>query len=158
MKNFLNLFFSVLLVAPAGAEEVGERWGTAEREREFYKITQVPIPGDLTVEHLLPQGWDPQLHPFGDGSYMRDQETEERARQRLVDTIGNLTLLTSPLNSSVGNGPIEDKLAEIGEHSLLRLNRAIRVEGDRWTEDEIRARGKTMFDYAKRIWHAPPNI
>jgi hypothetical protein len=73
----------------------------------------------------------------------------------MVDTIGNLTLLTSPLNSSVSNGPINEKLQEIGEHSLLRLNRAIRVDGSRWTEDEILDRGRKLFEYARTIWSAP---
>ena len=119
------------------------------------KSEGVPIPDGLTVEHLLPQAWDPKLHPFGKGTYMRDQETEEQARRRLVDTIGNLTLLTSPLNSSVGKGPIAEKLKAIGEHSLLRLNRAIRVEGDLFSEQEILQRGRQLFENAKEIW-APP--
>ena len=32
------------------AEEVGERWGTADREREHYRITDIPIPKDLVIE------------------------------------------------------------------------------------------------------------
>ncbi len=126
-----------------------------ERHIRTSKSEDLPIPEALTVEHLLPQTWDPELHPFGDGSYTRDQETAERARQRLVDTIGNLTLLTSPLNASVGNGPIADKLEAIGEHSLLRLNRVIHVEGDRWTENEIIDRGGALFECAKSIWMSP---
>lgn len=128
-----------------------------ERHIRTSKSEAVPIPDGLTVEHLLPQAWDPQLHPFGDGSYMREQETEEQARQRLVDTIGNLTLLTSPLNSSVSNGPIAEKLKAIGEHSLLRLNRAIRVEGNRFTEHEILGRGRELFEHATVIWGPPPS-
>lgn len=126
-----------------------------ERHIRTSKSEDVSIPEDLTVEHLLPQSWSPEVHPFGAGSYMRDQETQERARRRMVDTIGNLTLLTSPLNSSVSNGPINEKLQEIGEHSLLRLNRAIRVDGSRWTEDEILDRGRKLFEYARTIWSAP---
>ena len=127
-----------------------------ERHIRTSKSENVSIPESLTVEHLLPKTWDPELHPFGSGSYMREQETEERARQRLVDTIGNLTLLTSPLNSSVGNGPTAEKLKTIDEHSLLRLNRAIELKGDRWTEDEILERGRKLFEYARVIWSPPP--
>lgn len=32
------------------AEEVGERWGTEEREREFYPIVQLPLPKDTVIE------------------------------------------------------------------------------------------------------------
>lgn len=39
-----------LAPAPAGAEDVGGRWGTEEREREYYPIVNVPIPKGLVVE------------------------------------------------------------------------------------------------------------
>ena len=32
------------------AEEVGQRWGTAEREREYYPIVNIPLPKDTVVE------------------------------------------------------------------------------------------------------------
>lgn len=42
------------------AEEVGERWGTAERERAYYHLVNVPIPKGLVVEagafEQLPDG------------------------------------------------------------------------------------------------------
>ena len=43
-----------LIVIPAleilRAEEVGERWGTEEREREFYPIVNIPLPKDTVIE------------------------------------------------------------------------------------------------------------
>ena len=42
------------------AEEVGERWGTAEHERAYYRVVNVPIPKGLVVEagafEQLPDG------------------------------------------------------------------------------------------------------
>ncbi len=32
------------------AEEVGERWGTEEREREYYPIVSIPLPKDTVIE------------------------------------------------------------------------------------------------------------
>ncbi|MBI1247911.1 hypothetical protein GC197_08745 [bacterium] len=32
------------------AEDVGDRWGTEEREREYYPIVNLPIPKDLVIE------------------------------------------------------------------------------------------------------------
>ncbi len=32
------------------AEDVGERWGTEEREREFYPIVNIPLPQDTIIE------------------------------------------------------------------------------------------------------------
>lgn len=39
-----------LSLTPAQAEDVGDRWGTEEREREFYPIVTLPIPKDLVIE------------------------------------------------------------------------------------------------------------
>lgn len=35
---------------PLQAEEVGERWGTEERERAFYPIVNIPLPKDRVIE------------------------------------------------------------------------------------------------------------
>lgn len=34
----------------ASAEDVGDRWGTAEQEREYYRIVSIPIPEDIVIE------------------------------------------------------------------------------------------------------------
>ena len=47
-----SLFLTCLLPSSLflSAEEVGDRWGTAVREREYYKITSLPIPKHLVIE------------------------------------------------------------------------------------------------------------
>ena len=49
-----------LSLSTAQAEEVGDRWGTEEREREYYPIVNIPIPQDLVLEAgafcVLPDG------------------------------------------------------------------------------------------------------
>lgn len=49
-----------LLAMPVCAEEVGDRWGTADREREFYRVVEVPMPKDEVIEagafEVLPDG------------------------------------------------------------------------------------------------------
>jgi hypothetical protein len=48
----ISIFAAAFLLAPLTlhAEEVGERWGTAAREREYYRLVDLPIPKDLTIE------------------------------------------------------------------------------------------------------------
>jgi hypothetical protein len=41
---------ALLLTLNAWAEEVGGRWGTEKREREFYRVVNVPIPKTMVVE------------------------------------------------------------------------------------------------------------
>jgi hypothetical protein len=51
---------TVLATALVRAEDVGERWGTEEREREFYPIVNIPLPKDTVIEAgafaVLPDG------------------------------------------------------------------------------------------------------
>jgi hypothetical protein len=39
-----------LVVFPLGAEEVGERWGTEARERDYYRIVELPLPKGEVIE------------------------------------------------------------------------------------------------------------
>ena len=51
-----NFFLTTMVVALATfttaitAEEVGERWGTADRERDYYRIVELPIPQTQVME------------------------------------------------------------------------------------------------------------
>ena len=49
-RILLLLAVCTLSLSIARAEEVGDRWGTEEREREYYPIVNVPIPHDLVLE------------------------------------------------------------------------------------------------------------
>ena len=46
----LMLFLLALIASPLIAEEVGERWGTADRERAYYRIVELPIPKGQVIE------------------------------------------------------------------------------------------------------------
>jgi hypothetical protein len=51
LRFFLSLFAALAIHhSTARAEEVGSRWGTEEREREYYPIVNVPIPQNLVIE------------------------------------------------------------------------------------------------------------
>ncbi len=50
--RFVCLAMLVLLLALSllRAEEVGDRWGTEEREREYYPIVNIPLPPETVIE------------------------------------------------------------------------------------------------------------
>ena len=56
----LALFTLAVHSSTAIAEEVGARWGTEEREREYYPIVNIPIPPGMVIEAgafvVLPDG------------------------------------------------------------------------------------------------------
>ncbi len=82
------------------------------------------VRGTLAIEHVMPRKW--QVHwPHPEG--VRG-ETE---RDALIHTIGNLTLLTTKLNSKVSNGPWNGengKRSGLDAHDALFLNRELLKE------------------------------
>jgi hypothetical protein len=73
-------------------------------------------------------------------------------RQQLVDTLGNLTLLTDARNPSLGNSGWSIKRRKLNE-SLLALNRDI-AAAENWDESEIGKRAADLASVANRLWPA----
>lgn len=114
------------------------------------KTENVQLDDKLTIEHLLPQAWRKNWPLPSTG----DAEQAEADRNRLLHTIGNLTLVTGKLNPSVSNGHWDKKRTEIIQHSVLRLNNQLGKFAT-WDEAAIRERGAALFDVAARIWPYP---
>ena len=75
-----------------------------------------------------------------------DEEAEE-VRAEHVHRLGNLTLLTSSLNSKVSNGPWASKRKALQAHDTLLLNsRLLSTIDDIWDEAAIDARTDSMID------------
>ncbi len=51
-SQLICLLLTIVSFAPTAlrAEDVGERWGTEEREREYYPIVNIPLPEDTVIE------------------------------------------------------------------------------------------------------------
>ncbi len=82
-------------------------------------------------------------------------------RNSLLQTIGNLTIITGSLNSSVQNKSWNVKKPELQKHSLLPINQRL-WDIDEWNEETIESRSKELFNLAKQIWRSPkinsPNL
>lgn len=107
--------------------------------------------GILAIEHVLPRKW--QTHWPASGITPDE-------RDRLLHTIGNLTLLTKRLNSSVSNGPWfgpAGKRAGLENHDVFLLNRSIlkTADAEPWSETFIRNRTKELTEDILRIWKVP---
>jgi uncharacterized protein with ParB-like and HNH nuclease domain len=119
-----------------------------EVELHTKKTEAIALPQDLTIEHLMPRDWTRHWPLPVSGN------TEEAgtARDELLHTVGNLTLLTKALNPAVSNGPWPKKRAEILKHSALNLNRTL---PEVWEELTIRERSKSLLTVAARLWRRP---
>jgi hypothetical protein len=126
------------------------------------KSEQLSIDSALSVEHLLPQEWT-EHWPLADGSKGLDRYeiwaaaptdpllSPSRDRHACVHTMGNLTILTQPLNSSVSNSGWDVKKPQLLEHSLLPINKQL-YGVDVWNEEAIAQRGADLFERALTLW------
>lgn len=126
------------------------------------KSEKMQIVSPLSIEHIMPQSWH-KTWPLSDGTYTKDRlsrtlegirNTEADERDSIVHTIGNLTLLTQPLNSAISNGMWDKKRPEICGQSRLALNSYFQ-ERPEWNVQEIEERGKMLLDRALKIWPFP---
>jgi hypothetical protein len=107
--------------------------------------------GTLEIEHVMPRKW--LTH------WPLENETE-MDRERIIHTIGNLTLLTSKLNAKVSNGPGKGpggKREGLEAHDVLFLNRDFKKAADGWSDTAIRERTQELVGVIVQIWPVPPN-
>lgn len=114
---------------------------------------EVAAPRRMTIEHVMPQGWR-ENWPLPEGG-------SEVERNRVVQTIGNLTLLNGKFNPYQSNRPWRDgatpengKRKNLEAHSVLFLNKAL-CNHDVWDEGYIAQRASAMFGLALKIWPRP---
>ena len=115
------------------------------------KAEQPDVPKNLTIEHLMPVGWSRRHWPLPDGV---DELAGREIRNRIVHTIGNLTLVNQKLNSSMSNARWKSKRAALLKHSVMSLNSELNDESH-WSEDSILARSRRMAKLIAKCWPGP---
>lgn len=101
------------------------------------------------IEHILPRTWK-ETWPV-------DTPEEAEIRQEHVHRLGNLTLLTTSLNSKVSNGPWVSKRGALLDHNTINLTGRVisRTEHGAWDEDLIDERNRELSDAVLRVWPVP---
>ncbi len=128
--------------------------GVEGRLRSSGKSEQPAVPLNLTIEHLMPVGWDNRHWPLPEDV---DSDVATYQRNVVIHSIGNLTLATQKLNSSMSNAPWNSKRDELQEHSVLLLNNELMFESS-WNEDSIRDRSHRMADLISDRWPGPDSV
>lgn len=107
--------------------------------------------GQYAIEHVMPRKWS--------ASWPLNSSQSETERDRLIHTLGNLTLLTGKLNGKVSNGPWlgeNGKRQGLEAHDVLLLNRELlRKAGDRWGDELIFQRTNELAEILLNIWPVP---
>lgn len=119
------------------------------------KVEAVAVPRTLSIEHVMPQKWQ-QHWPVSDGLTTDQHEEAELARNQRVHFLGNLTLVTQPLNAALSNSAWPAKQKELNKNSKLLLNaRLIEDYTDVFDEAAIESRGKFLAERILSIWSGP---
>lgn len=125
--------------------------------RDPAKTEAIALPSGLSIEHALPQSWE-ENWAVEDGD---DPEAAAENRQAHVNRLGNLTLVTQPLNSSLSNAPWQktdgnshSKRKELAKRSVLLINQRL-CDHDKWNEELIDERGADLAERIIRTWPGP---
>ncbi len=123
--------------------------GIEEELRTDRAETQSP-PRNLTIEHIMPQGW---RQSWRLPSSIMDRTQAEKDRDDIIHTMGNLTLVNKRLNSSLSNDPWSRKRRTLNAHTTLFLNKTL-LDGapNPWDEDVIVARSRQLAQVAIKVW------
>lgn len=126
---------------------------------------EVSLPPKLEIEHVMPQGW----RSYWDDGVAKDLEAATR-RDHLVNTLGNLTLVTKKLNGALSNRPWTDEAALLvaptgkdagkGKRSLLNRYSVLVLNKDiidpphetAWTEQDIASRNNRIAEAVSVVW------
>ena len=74
-------------------------------------------------------------------------------RQVVLNTLGNLTLITGPFNSSLQNAAWGAKRPELLKYSKINLTQYFHgPEADEWDEVAIRKRTEHLFKLLLQVW------
>jgi Protein of unknown function DUF262/Protein of unknown function (DUF1524) len=166
--EFKNAVLSKPLYNTLGSARVRTLLSEIELAKRGKKQEDKTLPDTLTVEHIMPQTWRTHWPMAGkiqltDADHARAmsevREDHNTAvglilkRNRVKQTLGNLTLVTQSFNSGVSNLEFAIKRQEFEDQSILMLTKDF-VKKSAWNEDEIEARGKALFEHANQIWGA----
>jgi Protein of unknown function DUF262/Protein of unknown function (DUF1524) len=130
-----------------------------ERIANSSRTEGVAVPPGLTVEHALPQNWRDHwrvLIPRDTPPQLAEQKQleSEANRDAHVHRLGNLTLITGPLNSSLSDLPWSAKRGELADRSQLLINQRL-CNNTIWDEELIDARGLEYANYVLETWPGP---
>ena len=114
-----------------------------------------PLTGtaSLTVEHILPRGWNEEGWPLRLSDDANKEEATER-RSEHINLIGNLTLATKSLNTAMSNRSWRDKRQALDQYSALVLNKEL-LEYNDWHEEVIVQRSTKLAEAIAEIWPRP---
>lgn len=135
------------------------------RSNRRYDIKELKY--TYSLEHIMPQKWEEHWGDIpekynDDGSLMNEQEARDD-RNNKIYWIGNMTLLTSSLNSALHNYTFEKKMNGEGRKKGIKAYADLSITRDDivapfengdsvWDETKIKTRTDKLAEEVKQIW------
>jgi len=142
-------------------------WVELLRRSQDRKYDGTELKFDYSLEHIMPQKWEehwkniPMKHDAA-GNIMEQQEAK-KDRYDKVYWLGNMTLLTSSLNSALRNYAFQKKMSGDGRKKGVKSYASLSVTKDdivapyesgdmEWDENKIIARTAALGKEVSQLW------
>ena len=121
--------------------------------RSNLHATELKYFNEYSLEHIMPKKWRNNWS----GDNLNNEEMSQR--DDLILTLGNLTLITKQLNSSIRDSDWKSKKIGSGQnHGLTEYAQGIEIfsrylQKERWDESSIKERGQELFKHSvENVW------
>jgi len=119
---------------------------------------------NLQIEHVMPQKWKTHWPVTVKGGSIVTEDPDDpqwqslfAKRNRAVDRIGNLTLVSQSFNGTVSNLSWVVKMAAFQKQKSLVINYHI-AQSESWDEARIEQRAEFLAEIAVAIWPRPADL
>jgi uncharacterized protein with ParB-like and HNH nuclease domain len=121
------------------------------RPKIYWPEFNEPMADHVSVEHIYPQH---ARHPYW---VARFSGLNQKQREALRDSVGNLLPLSKPKNSSLSNRPFPEKIEGNQGREIIGYRYGCFAENEvtrfsEWTPLAIKERGLKLIDFMERRW------
>ena len=106
---------------------------------------------DIQIEHVMPRSWSTywsvEMNNYLAAHSSLNADEVEKAKNILINTLGNLTVIQDIKNAGIGNNPWTTKQDAYLNGSYSEVEIATKTSWHPWGYNSIEARGKQMLDF-----------
>lgn len=106
---------------------------------------------DVQIEHVMPRTWNKhwnnEMNNYLSAHSSLTIDEVERAKNILINSLGNLTVIQDIKNAGIGNNPWSIKQGAYTKGSYSEIEIATKTSWHPWEHNSIKERGKQMLDF-----------
>lgn len=104
---------------------------------------------DIQIEHIMPRTWNTdwwtEMNNYLNTHSHLNADEKDRAKNILINTLGNLTVIQNIKNAGIGNNPWPTKQSAYSTGSYSEIE--IATTWNLWDYNSIKARGEKMLNF-----------